>query len=590
MNTSFWKVFASTWLALLTFTIAVIVAAVILIASLTISKQNGISSPKVLKIVVDEQLVEREYSSVYDKIQNGLGAGNPAMGLWDLNKAIRLAAENPEIKGIYLELRMPEAGFASLEELRASLAAFKAEGKWIVAYGEYMTEKTYYLASLADEVYLPPMGILELNGLKAESLYFKEMLTRLGVKVEVFKAGDFKSAVEPFTQDHMGDSDRVQIRQYMESVYGQILSQIGASRKINPEVLRTLSDSLLIRNAQDALKAGLITRIGYQGDAEKWMKDKMAITEEGKTLPFISYKSILETEAPLSPSDKEGIALIFANGEINSGKGNQENIGSVTLIQQIRAAARDEKIKGVIIRVESPGGSALASDVIWHELNELKKRKPLYASMSNYAASGGYYIAMAADTIFANTYSLTGSIGVFGLLFNGEELLQQKLGITTDREMTGAFSDIGSLTRPMKPEEASIIQTGVDEIYQDFITKVAAARGKTKEEIHQLARGRIWSGIDAKANGLIDLNGNLQDCIEALASKCGFKDQAYQIKLYPSVEENLWAGLIENDEDNKAKPSPVLETLLPKEYALLRQMASQKEPVQTRMPYVLFLK
>ncbi|HVD98771.1 MAG TPA: signal peptide peptidase SppA [Cytophagaceae bacterium] len=561
----------------------------IMIGSMMSSENDGkIKQASVLKLKLDKEIVERES----EKIFNGVFLpGRATIGLVELKEAIEEAKTNENIKGIYLDLNRVQAGFATLEEIRNALLDFKKSGKFVVAYGESYSEGAYYLASVSDKIFLPPTGMLEFNGLESELLFFKGTLEKLDIKVEVFKVGTFKSAVEPFILDKMSDANRAQMKSFMNSIYATYLANVAVSRKIEEAKLRKVSDSMLVHNASDALTYGLITDLDYYNKAETFIRSKTGQAED-EELNFVSYNSLLDNKAEKIKVAEDKIAVIIASGEIISGKGNDEIIGSETLAAQIRKARNDKHVKAIVLRVNSPGGSALASDVIWNEVVLTKGVKPIIASMSDVAASGGYYISMACDTIVAQPNTITGSIGVFGLMLNMEKFLKEKMGVTTDREKTGQFSDIGSVTRTLTDYERKMIQKEVEQIYEDFTSKAAQGRHMPQDELKRYAEGRVWSGREALKIHLVDTLGGVSDAISIAAQKAGLKEK-YDVVYWPEQKNMFWKQLLSGvGGDDEARVDAALQKELGMLYPYIRSVKDldQLNGIQARMPYKLIVK
>jgi len=571
------------------FLLFTVVGIIVLVAILSPGKDDQSATLKgssVLKITLDNQIIERESDKLFDGILDPRGASSK-LGLLQMKAAIKEAASNDKIKGIVLEMKFGTAGIASWKELRDELITFKKSGKFIYAYGEVYSEAAYYLASVADEIYLPESGMLEFNGMGVNMLYFKNLLSKIGVKTEVFRVGKFKSAIEPLVNDHMSDEDREQVKLYINSLYSVMLEDISVSRNIPIATLRNISDSMLVRNAADAKTYGLITHVAYYDVMLTSLKEKLKLDKD-QEISFVSYQKLekLTADKKVSESDKR-IAVLFATGEIQSGRGDGETIGSETLCAELRKLREDENVKAIVLRVNSPGGSALASDVIWREIVLTRQVKPVIASMGEVAASGGYYIAMACDTIVASPATITGSIGVFGLLMNSEELLNDKLGINTDREKTGLYSDLGSLTRPVTDAERMIIQNEVNSIYATFIRKAAEGRHTTAENIESFASGRVWAGKDALGIHLIDLYGGMDKAIE-LAAKASKLDSNYVVGYYPEQKNQEWIQFfnsLSGEEEAKMKTFGAYY-----EHFKTLQSLPKYQGVQARLPYFMEIK
>ncbi len=499
-----------------------------------------LSDASVLHLQINGPIIERKSEDPFAAFNDALGGGPASVGLKELKDAIKNAKNDDKVEGIYLEPQSLTSGFGKLEELREALLDFKSEGKFIIAYSEAYSEADYFLASVADEVYLNPLGMLEFNGLSAELTFFKGTLDKIGVEPQIFKVGDFKSAVEPFTRTDMSEASRLQTEAFVNSIYDVYLEKVASSREIALNELREISASMLVQNPAEALQHKLVTTVGYRDEVYDNIRERLDIDED-KDIDFVSHGKYLKTFTNTKVSDNR-IAVIVANGNIVSGKGTEQSIGSDTFAEEIRKARKDDKIKAVVIRINSPGGSALASDIIWREVKLTQAVKPIIASMSDVAASGGYYIAMACDTIVANPTTITGSIGVFGMLPNAQELLEDKLGITTDVVKTGKYSDIMTISRPLSDFEMQVFQKSVEEVYETFTNKAAEGRGMTIEDLKAVASGRVWSGVEAKERGLVDVFGGLESAIEIAANQAGVADD-YKINYYPR-QKNLVEQLL----------------------------------------------
>lgn len=478
----------------------------------------------VLSLRLDKRIIERETGNLFTQLSRSVKGGEPGtIGLLELRQAIQAASKSDKVKGVFLNVTNLDAGTATLEELRGELIRFKESGKFVVAYAEMYTELGYYLASVADKIYLPSSGILEFNGIHTELVFFKRLLDKLRIEPEVFKVGQYKSAVEPFISEQMSAANRDQISALLNSVYDHMLDEIGVARGLEVTRLRAIADDMLVRTPEDALHYGLITDIGYKDEVETYMKSRMGL-EDSEALRYTDYWSLLDL-SNMNPSlSLDKIAVIYAVGDIQDGKGDDRTIGSETMMAQLKEAREDSSIKAIVLRINSPGGSALASDVIWREVALTTKIKPVIASMGDVAASGGYYIAAGCDSIVADPTTITGSIGVFGVLFNGQDFLNDKLYLSTDREKTGKYADIGSFTRPLDARERVIIQKEVEDIYAKFLTVVADGRKLDTAYVHQVAQGRVWSGSEAKVKKLVDVQAGLDKAVEIAAGMAKLED------------------------------------------------------------------
>lgn len=497
-----------------------------------------IKEKSVLKLKLNKEILEMGTENPLEGLDIPLPLGGDAgkMGLIQIIENIEKAKNDDNIKGIYLHLSQVGGGFATVQAIREKLEDFKTSGKFIIAYGELLSEKAYYLASVADKKYLFPTGGMEFNGLSSERMFFKGTFEKLEIQPEIFKVGDFKSAVEPFILDKMSDYSRKQTESFMNSLQDYYLQNVSKSIGKSVEELAAISDSMFVRNGNDAVKYGLIDALAYEDEVLDDIR-KRTETEKDDKINFVSFKKYSKVKSDFESSyKKDRIAVIIAEGEIQSGESGDGTMGSESIVREIRKARLDDKVKAVVLRVNSPGGSALASDVMWREVMLTKKVKPVIASMSDVAASGGYFIAMACDTIVAYPNTITGSIGVFGMWFDMSNFLQNKLGITTDRVKTGTFADLGSVNRPITDYERAAIQQQVEETYDDFTKKAAEGRGMTQDELKKYASGRVWTGSEALEVGLVDVLGGMQAAVDIAAKSAGL-DSSYVVKYYPEKKD-----------------------------------------------------
>ena len=578
------------------FGLGLAVLAVIVGVASSASKTKSVAANSVLELKLNEPLTERGQSIDF----NLLGGRQSSTGLVALKEAIGRAKTDDDIKGILLNLDIVQGGMASLEEVRDALLDFKKSGKFVVAYHETASEKSYYLASMANEIYLNPQGLLEFNGLSSEVMFYKRLFEKAGIKPYIFRVGSFKSAVEPFFRENFSDSARLQTVSYLNSLNDHMIGQVATARGIAPARLHVISDSMLVHDASDALRLKLVTKLGYFDEVQDYMRGKLGLAKD-KKLNLVSLSDYTDD----NPSDgKEGktsgnrIAVIYAEGDIVTGKGSDDNIGSTKFAEAIRKARLDDKVKAVVLRINSPGGSSLASDVIYREVLLTKKVKPIIASMSDVAASGGYYIAMACDTIVAHPNSITGSIGVFGVLPNIQPLLADKLGITVDRVTTGKFSDLPTITRALSDYEKKTLQHSVDLIYADFTSKAALGRHMPVERLRRLASGRVWSGAEAKANGLVDVLGDYETALKIAAARAHLKADDYRVQRLPRRKSGLEALLarfgVGDDAEAaaEARVQAALKTKLGALYPVYVQYQKllTMSGVQARLPYELEIK
>ncbi|GAB3906623.1 signal peptide peptidase SppA [Larkinella knui] len=516
-----------------------------------------------------------------------LNSSGDVIGLIDLKQALANAKLDPNIKGVYVQTEYPQTGWASLEEIRNALIDFKKSKKFVVAYGEVMTEKGYYIASVADNIYLNPAGALEWNGLDAEYTFFKGTFDKLKIEPLIFRVGEFKSAVEPFIREDMSEANKKQTTSFLNSINNHFLVSVAQSRGLQVPELKKLADDLSIQTAGDALRAKLVTKVAYYDEVETDMRKSLKIDEK-KKIDFITLGKYENAKKYTEEGNiKNRIAVIVTDGEIVSGK-DDDNIASDRVAEQIRKARLDEKVKAIVIRVNSPGGSALASDVMWREVVLANKVKPVIASMSDYAASGGYYLAMGARQIVAEPNTITGSIGIFGMLFNTEGFFKDKLGITYDRVVTNTYSDFPSFTREMSPFEKNVLQQSVNRGYEIFTSKAAQGRKIPVDSLKALASGRVWSGVQAKANGLVDELGGLDTAIKLAAKAAKLQEGDYRVRYTPE-KKNAFEQLFKSftgDEEERLQAN--LGELAP--YVKYLKSLKRMEGVQARMPFGLDIK
>ncbi|PJJ59256.1 signal peptide peptidase SppA [Hymenobacter chitinivorans] len=565
--------------------VALIIGLGLLVSAVSGDSSVTVAKDSVLELKLDRPVAERESRESFGSLFSSQ-ADN--IGLEQLKLAIRRAKKDDDIKGIFLNVELVQAGMASLEEIRNELLDFKKSGKFIVAYNDIASEKSYYLTSVADKLYLNPQGTLEFNGLSSETYYYKNLFDKAGIEPYIFRVGSFKSAVEPYFRDSMSDSARLQTSSFLNSINDYMLQNVAKARGIAPARLKLISDSMLVHNADDAKRLGLVTNLGYYDQALDFMKGKVGIDEK-KKLSLINLSDYADADDKDDDDDKSSgnrIAVIYADGDIVTGKGGNDNIGSTRFAEAIRKARLDDNVKAVVLRVNSPGGSSLASDIIYREVVLTKKVKPIVCSMSDVAASGGYFIAMACDTIVAHPNTITGSIGVFGVLPNIQPLLRDKLGITTDRVTTGKFSDLPTITRPLTAFEKQQLQQEVDRIYADFTTKAAAGRHMPVERLRRLASGRVWSGTEAKARGLVDVLGSFEDAVRIAARRANLKEDDYELQRLPR-QRNMLESVF-NTTSTEVRQHLIKEEMGPlypvyEQYQKLSTMSG----VQARMPFEL---
>jgi protease-4 len=464
-----------------------------LIAALVSSGDNKevkVKDGSVLHIQLSEKVTERSSKNPFENFDfTSFSSKKGQPGLNDILQEIKFAKSDEHIKGIYLDVPSVAMGMAMMEEIRNALIDFKKSGKFIYAYAENYSQGAYYLVSVADKIYLNPLGSIALTGLSTEIMFLKGTLDKLEIEPQIIRHGKFKSAVEPYIRENMSEENRAQIAGFVNPIWNHIVTNVAASRKITPAAINLMADSLKINEAKDALDNKLVDKLAYYDEFMDDLSVK-AGKKKGEAPEFITMNKYKNASIATSTA-KDKIAVIYANGEISGGEGDDEKIGSETLAKTIADARKDDKIKAIVLRVNSPGGDALASDVIWREVVLAKKVKPVVVSMGDLAASGGYYISCAANKIVAEPTTLTGSIGVFGLMFNAQNMFKNKLGITFDTYKTNNYGDIGTMNRPMTESERVIIQRSVDQVYNTFTSRVAEGRNMKQADVDSIAQGRV---------------------------------------------------------------------------------------------------
>jgi len=517
-----------------------------IVASIDDDKTVDVASNSVLYLNLDQSIKERTPNKTFDNLPLVGSGGSKSIGFNDIIRALKRAKTDDNIECIYLNVSSPGAGKATLKEIRDALIDFKTSKKKIIAYSEVYTQDAYYLASVADKVYLNPQGALEFKGFSSQLTFFKGAMEKIGVEAQIIRVGNYKSAVEPFINDKMSEYNRKQVSAYLGGLYNTFLEGIAKSRNIPKDSLYVYADTYRIQQPADAVKYKMVDGLKYKDEVIDELK---SLSETGKkeTLSTITINDYANNQKAENSDSKNKIAVIYANGDITGGEGNDESIGSERISRAIRKARMDENIKAIVLRVNSGGGSALASDVIWREIVLSKKVKPVIASFGDVAASGGYYIGCAADSIFVQPNTITGSIGVFGIIPNFQNLLTNKLGITFDGVKTGQYADIMSVNRPLTAGERLIIQTDVNHVYDSFITRVADGRNKSKSYIDSIGGGHVWIGTDAVKIGLADRIGSFNDAIAAAGKKAKLKE--YRIVEYPAKIDPI-KSLLDDATDN----------------------------------------
>ncbi|MFV0546399.1 MAG: signal peptide peptidase SppA [Bacteroides sp.] len=551
----------------------------------TIVKKNSI-----MMLDLNGTLVERTQETPFAFFSEIMGDKENVYGLDDILSSIKKAKENENIKGIYIQASALGASYASLQAIRNALVDFKTSGKFIVAYGDVYSQKLYYLSSVADKVLLNPKGMLQWTGLSATPIFYKDLLKKIGVEMQIFKVGTYKSAVEPFNSTEMSPANREQVTVFLNSIWNQVLEGVSTSRHLSKDSLNNYADRMLMFSpAEETVACGLADTLIYRNDVKDYLK-KMAQVKEDDPLRILGLHDMINVKRNV-PKDKSGniVAIYYAAGEIVDAaqNGTDNLIVGNKVIKDLRKLKDDDDIKAVVFRVNSPGGSAFASEQIWNAVKELKAKKPVIVSMGDYAASGGYYISCLADTIVAEPTTLTGSIGIFGIVPNAKELTD-KIGLSYDMVKTNKFADFGNLMRPFNDDEKLLMQAMINRGYEIFVSRCAEGRGMSKEAIKKIAEGRVWTGEKAKELGLVDILGGIDTAMEIATKKAGIEN--YTVISYP--EKESWLSNLFNDTPNNYIESKLLNSKLGEYYqqfGLLKNL-SDRSMIQARIPFELSLK
>jgi protease IV len=539
---SFFSSFFAALLAIFVFSIGGLMLLIGFAAAFSSDVEVAVPTNAVLVIDLNDNFTEKEVSDPFTELMNP-GTGK-IPSLTSVIGLIQHAKKDSNIKGIYIKCQQNSNGYASSEELRKALVDFKKSNKFIFAYGETISQKGYWVGNVANQIYTHPQGGLEFSGFSLETVFLKGMLDKLDVQMQVFYAGKFKSATEPFRYTKMSDANKQQTGVWLNGLYDHFINSVASARQIAPEKLKAMANEAKIQSAQDALSNGLVDGLIYDDQLKKMIAKKLKGVKEND-IPFVSVKDYAKS-VPLRGSGAGKIAVVYADGDIVMGKGVKGSIASDDfrmLLQKIRA---DESIDALVLRVNSPGGSALASDIIWREIELIKGKIPVVVSMGDVAASGGYYIASGADSIYADANTITGSIGVFTVIPNISGFMNNKLGISFDGVKTAPYADAPSATRPLNTMEQKMLQSGVDSIYHTFKSRVAKGRKKSMDYVDSIAQGRVWLGSDAISVGLVDRIGTLNDALASAAKMAKLK--GYSIKQYPESKSFI-EDLIEDYKD-----------------------------------------
>ena len=576
------KLFFASFLALIIFTAIVLIVGLAVIGFALQPTKPDLGSKGILVLDLSSTFNEQAKDNPLASI-TGDASGN-APGLYDIIRMLHYAKTDTTIKAVYIKAGYNANGYAASEELRKAILDFKESKKMVLAYGEAMDQKSYYVATAADKIYCHPNGGIDWDGFSVTLLFMKGLLDKLGIEPQVFFAGKFKSATEPFRVTKMTDANRIQTTDLLNDLYSNFLQQAAQARKIDTATLHQLSINGSIRTAYDALKYKLVDGLKYDDQIQSELLKKLG---QGKkeTLNFISFDKYGKA-VDYKKSGSAKIAIIYAQGDIVGGKGDDDEIGSDNYISLLRKARLDDDVKAIVFRVNSPGGSSLASDAIWREVTLAKGDKPFVVSMGDYAASGGYYISCNADSVFADATTITGSIGVFSIIPNFQPFFNDKLGITFDGVKTAPYADMGSTGRPLTETEKRFMQASVDSIYNVFKNRVANGRTKDISYIDSIAQGHVYTGSRALQLALTDKTGTLQDAVDCAARMAKLKE--YGTKEYPE-KKSFWEELL-NSSSYKAsmQENAIKENIGNQQYSILQQVKKLKvlmQAPQTRLPF-----
>ncbi len=526
----------------------VVVALIIGVAKSVTEKENKTVSGDVMVIDLTKRIHEIGETNPFSAFGEG---PSYRAGLYDMTQAIAHAATDPEIKGIYLKLGPTPNGWAMLQELQHALLDFRSSGKFIYGYGENITQGAYFAATAADSIFLNPAGSIELKGFSTVLSFFKGTLDKLEVQPEIFYAGRFKSATEPFRTDRMSEPNKIQVKEFQDAMWREYVVATARYARINPDTVQLLAYNGAIQFPADALRNHIVGGLLYADQVEQLIRRKTGRTEK-EDIEFVTINDYADMVKVAKKSAPARIAVLFAEGDIVDGEQEGDyQIASKTFCEEVRKLRMNDKVKAVVLRVNSPGGSALASEIILRELLLLKEKKPLIVSMGNYAASGGYYIASHADSIFAMPNTITGSIGVFGMMFNIEKMMKNKLGVTFDGVKNTPYADFPTMTRPFSPEEAVLMQRSIDTIYTQFKGRVATGRRLPAADVDSIAQGRVYTGGRALKLGLVDALGGLDRAITSAAIKAGLK--SYKVVTYPEPVDKFSSLMKRINNNTEAK-------------------------------------
>jgi protease-4 len=588
MKQFFKFMFASMLGTILTLLILVFIFMGIISSIVALTEQQTISvaDNSVLYVKLNQPMTDRTPLDPFGDFNMTSQEFTKPLGLNTVLKNIDRASKDERIQGIYLELSAVQAGISMIEEIRNALEEFKSTGKFIICYSEGMSQGAYFLATVADEIYLNPEGFIDFRGINAEVMFLKQTMEKLEIEPQIVRHGKYKSAVEPFMREDLSEANREQIDKVISGIWEENLEKIAIARETSIDALNQVASDLSLFEAGAALDFGFVDGLLYYDQFTAMMKTKMGLEDDDK-LKKVSLSSYTHATNPGKKKkfQKEKIALVYAIGPIMGGTGSDEVIGSDRIAAAIRKARKDDNVKAIVMRVNSPGGDALASDIILREVLLAKQEKPFVVSMGDVAASGGYWISCGADKIIADPSTITGSIGVLAMIPNMKELFNNKLGITFDNVKTNDNADFISVTAPMTPYQMTVLEKAIDDIYQKFLTKVAEGRNMTTGQVHDIAQGRIWSGLDALEIGLVDELGGVERALELASEMAELED--YRIRELPLQKdpiEELIEGLTGQSR---------IETYMKQElgdyytYYQYLQSVNTGNVIQARMPFAI---
>ena len=587
------KNFLSSLLATITglviMTVLVFLIFMGIVAASTSKESVEVKENSLLVTKFNAQILDRANEDPFALLFSGNFMYDEIMGLNQILKDLDKAKTDENIEGIFMKLGAVSAGIATLGEIREAMLDFKESGKFIYAYSDAYTQKSYYLASVADSIFMTPEGMFLFNGMSAEVMFYRKALEKVGVEMQVIRHGSYKGAVEPFLRDDLSDENREQIEGYVGALWGKIIDDIAVSRGLSPEKLNKIADELTSLDSDQLLETGMIDGLIYYDEMLTLMKEKLGV-EEKDDLEAVSLKSY--KDAPVKKKkeySKDKVAVIYAMGSVVDGNAGEGYISSERISKAIRKARRDKSVKAIVFRINSGGGSGSASDVIHREVMLAAKEKVIVASMGDVAASGGYYIAAPADTILAGPGTITGSIGVFGLFPNVQKLMNDKIGISTDVVKTNENANLLTAMDPLDPEERLIVQKMIDDFYINFVNIVADGRGKSYDEIDAIAGGRVWAGSDALELGLIDMYGGLEKSIEVAAEMAGLEN--YRVQSLPRLEDPMTAIMNKLTGGSMVRTNRILQRELGEEYRHYRKIQEIRNMhgIQAIMPYEIEL-